>query len=159
MVGKRWCMARHTRAKTVPSPMPASKMRIDGGVGITLLSSRETRSPITHFYEQVLTKSRYFWRLSKKRNSVGSSPLSGIAGSVTGSHPRRLQRLLARTFHKCTRALASPLFPPEIFLSRWDPLVPHFFGKSPQKTKSCAIIAVIYELSGLHSINQEFERE
>ncbi len=39
--------------------------------------------------------------------------------------------LLARTFHKYTRALASPLFPQELFLSRPDPLVRHFFGKSP----------------------------
>ncbi len=56
---------------------------------------------------------------------------------------------LARTFHKCTRALACPLFPQEILLSRPDPLVRHFFGKSPENTKSCAIIAVIHELSGL----------
>jgi hypothetical protein len=41
------------------------------------------------------------------------------------------------------------LFSQEIFLSRPDPLVRHFFGKSPEKTKSCAIIAAIHELSGL----------
>jgi len=28
-------------------------------------------------------------------------------------------------------------------------LVRHFFGKSPEETKSCAIIAAIHELSGL----------
>jgi hypothetical protein len=43
------------------------------------------------------------------------------------------------------------LFAQEIFLSRPDPLVRRFFGKSPEKTKSCAIIAAIHELSGLAS--------
>jgi hypothetical protein len=28
-------------------------------------------------------------------------------------------------------------------------LVRHFFGKSPEETKSCAIIAAIHEMSGL----------
>ncbi len=60
--------------------------------------------------------------------------------------------VLTQTFHKYTRALASPLFPQELFLSWPDPLVRHFFGKSPEETKSCAIIAVIYELSGLKEI-------
>ena len=45
--------------------------------------------------------------------------------------------------------LACPLFAQKIFLSRPDPLVRHFFGKSPEQTKSCAIIAAIHELSGL----------
>ncbi len=38
---------------------------------------------------------------------------------------------LARIIHESASALASPLFPQEIFLSRSDPLVRHFFGKSP----------------------------
>ncbi len=56
---------------------------------------------------------------------------------------------LARIFHESASALASPLFSQEIFLSRLDPLVRHFFGKSPEKAKSSANIAVIHELSGL----------
>lgn len=59
---------------------------------------------------------------------------------------------LARIFHESASALASPLFSREIFLSRSDPLVRHFFGKSPEKAKSCAIIAAIHELSRLAEI-------
>jgi len=64
---------------------------------------------------------------------------------------------LAQTIHKCTRALACPLFPQAIFLSRSDPLVRHFFGKSPEKTKSCAIITVIPKLSGLDHFESQFD--
>ncbi len=35
------------------------------------------------------------------------------------------------------------------FLSWPDPLVRHSFGKFPEETKSCAIIAAIHELFGL----------
>src|ERR1700743_3014103 len=56
-----------TRVSTVPSPTPASKMRTAGGRGWMLASSSATRCATTHFSLQVLTNSRYFWRLSKKR--------------------------------------------------------------------------------------------
>ncbi len=80
---------------------------------------------------------------------------------------------LARTIHKCTRALVCPLFPQAIFLSRSDPLVRHFFGKSPDiatdgvyagiaganscEKKSCAIITVIPKLSGLDHFESQFD--
>src|SRR5258706_14465527 len=56
-------MARMTRASTVPSPTPASKTLTDGGRGWILASSMPTRCATTHFSLQVLTNSRYFWRL------------------------------------------------------------------------------------------------
>src|SRR5690242_13928269 len=64
-----------TRVSTVPSPTPASKMRTAGGFGWILASSRLTRSAMIHFSPHVFTKSRYFWRLSKNRNSF-SCPAS-----------------------------------------------------------------------------------
>jgi hypothetical protein len=61
--------------------------------------------------------------------------------------------ILARTFHKYARALAGALFSRGIFLSRRDPLVRRSLGKFPEKTKSCAIIAAIHEMSGLDDSN------
>src|SRR5713226_5847458 len=60
-------MARIVRSSTVPSPTPASNRRSAGGRGWMLASSSETRWATTHFSLQVLTNSRYFCRLSKKR--------------------------------------------------------------------------------------------
>ena len=83
---------------------------------------------------------------------------------------------LARIFHESASALASPLFPQETFLSRslhsayflrihWSdtslenlPISPRMAcmqelqEQIPVKTKSCAIIAAIHELSGLAEI-------
>ena len=82
-MGKRACMARITRVSTVPSPIPASKMRAAGGRGWMLASSSATRSATTDFSLHVLTKSRYFCRLSKKRKlRCGSSP--GVAAGAGG---------------------------------------------------------------------------
>jgi hypothetical protein len=47
------------------------------------------------------------------------------------------------------RALACPLFPQEIFLSRKYTLVFRFFGKFLVKTNYCAIISSPGEISGL----------
>ena len=67
MCGKRSCIERITRTSTEPSPTPASNTRTAGGRGWMLPSSSVTRLATTHFSEQVLTNSRYFCRLSKKR--------------------------------------------------------------------------------------------
>src|SRR3954468_24080340 len=73
-------MARMTRSSTVPSPTPASNRRSAGGRGWMLASSSATRCATTHFSEQVLTNSRYFCRLSKKRKlRCGSGPLPDVA--------------------------------------------------------------------------------
>src|SRR5256885_15372334 len=64
IVGYRWCIARMTRARTVPSPTPASNTLTAGGRGCILASSMPTRCATTHFSLQVLTNSKYFWRLS-----------------------------------------------------------------------------------------------
>ena len=77
-----------TRESTVPSPTPASNTRTAGGRGWMLASSRPTRLAISHFSRQVLTNSRYFCRLSKKRKlRCGSSAVwpeaTGGAGGVT----------------------------------------------------------------------------
>src|ERR1700745_536100 len=82
MVGKRSCMARITRTSTLPSPTPASNRRTAGGRGWMLASSSETRWATTHFSLQVLTNSRYFWRLSKKRK-IGSPVASGAVFVAT----------------------------------------------------------------------------
>src|SRR5215472_7673693 len=82
MVGKRSCMARMTRASTVPSPTPASNTRTAGGRGWMLASSSETRCATTHFSLQVLTNSRYFCRLSKNRKT-GSPVASGTVFVAT----------------------------------------------------------------------------
>ena len=74
------CIARIRRARTVPSPTPASNKRTEGGVGRMLPSSWATRSPIIHFSEQVLTNIRYFCRLSKNLKFV-----SGGSGIAAGS--------------------------------------------------------------------------
>src|SRR6266511_2749069 len=87
MVGKRSCMARSARKSTVPSPTPASNRLTAGGRGWMLASSSDTRFAITHFSLQVLTNSRYFCRLSKKRKlRCGSSAAGlGAAGRGTGA--------------------------------------------------------------------------
>src|SRR6187551_1425393 len=89
MCGKRPCIERRTRVSTVPSPTPASKMRTAGGRGWIDDNSSATRDATTRFSEQVCTKSRYFWRLSKKRKlRVGSlfsgfsSPEKGVEGTL-----------------------------------------------------------------------------
>ncbi len=64
MVGNSRCVARMTREITVPSPMPASKMRTAGGVGRSSVTSCVARCAIADFSLQVLTNARYFWRLS-----------------------------------------------------------------------------------------------
>jgi hypothetical protein len=48
----------------VASPMPASKMRSAGGDGCSEASSLPTRRATADFSLQVLTKARYFCRLS-----------------------------------------------------------------------------------------------
>ena len=63
-VGNWWCTVRSTRARTVPSPMPASKRLSAGGVGRTRSSSSAQRAAMTAFSLHVVTKARYFWRLS-----------------------------------------------------------------------------------------------
>src|SRR4051794_6958449 len=75
-------MARITRSSTVPSPTPASNTRSAGGRGCTLASSMATRLATTHFSLQVLTKSRYFCRLSKKRKLRCGSRAPGGAGAM-----------------------------------------------------------------------------
>lgn len=74
-----------TRVSTVPSPMPASNILIAGGVGRMLASSIETRLATTHFSLHVLTKSRYFCRLSKKRKLRAELPCE--PGASTGDGP------------------------------------------------------------------------
>src|SRR6201989_3009314 len=109
MVGKRSCIERITRASTVPSPRPASNTRTAGGRGWILASSRSTRLAISHFSLHVLTNSRYFWRLSKKRKlRCGSSgmPLAtgkgairtggAIIGTVPGPPDPRAARRVGR---------------------------------------------------------------
>ncbi len=78
MAGKRSCIARITRANTVPSPMPASNSRTEGGRGWILTSSCPTRWATTHFSLQVFTNSKYFWRLSKKRKLRCGSCGAGV---------------------------------------------------------------------------------
>src|SRR3989304_9327760 len=90
MVGKRSCIARITRASTVPSPPPASNTRTAGGRGWMLPSSRLTRCAVSHFSLQVFTNSRYFCRLSKKRKLRCGSSLAwpeatgGAGGAPAG---------------------------------------------------------------------------
>ena len=48
------------RVRTVPSPIPASNTRKAGGTGWRPRMSKATRSAITCFSLQVLTKRRYF---------------------------------------------------------------------------------------------------
>ena len=93
MVGKRSCIERITRASTVPSPTPASNTRTAGGRGWMLPSSMPTRLAISHFSLQVLTNSRYFCRLSKKRklrcgSSLASPEATGGAGGATTGKAR-----------------------------------------------------------------------
>src|SRR3979409_1506503 len=79
-------MARSTRSCTVPSPTPASNMRSAGGRGWTLASSSPTRLATTHFSLQVLTNSRYFCRLSKKRKlRCGSRSPAGVGPNEAGN--------------------------------------------------------------------------
>jgi hypothetical protein len=63
-VGKRWCTVRSTRERTVPSPIPASKRLRAGGVGSRNASSSAHRAAMRVFSLHVVTKARYFWRLS-----------------------------------------------------------------------------------------------
>src|SRR5947209_2374980 len=65
--------------------MPASNRRTAGGRGWIWPSSRPTRRAITSFSLQVLTKRRYFWRLSKKRKLVSGSAFCAGAGARCGA--------------------------------------------------------------------------
>src|ERR1017187_7506839 len=85
MVGKRACIARSARLRTVPSPTPASKTRTAGGRGLILPSSIATRLATTHFSLHVLTKRRYFCRLSKKRKLACPLPASAPEDRRVGS--------------------------------------------------------------------------
>src|SRR5262249_52393294 len=76
MVGKWWCNWRMTWLRTVASPMPASNTRTAGGTGCRYLSSIPTRSAMTHFSLQVVTKRRHFSRLSKNRKGRVAESLS-----------------------------------------------------------------------------------
>src|SRR3954469_2652561 len=86
-VGKRRCISRITRASTVPSPMPASNTRTAGGRGWICPSSRPTRRAMTSFSLHVLTKRRYFWRLSKKRKLLSGSAFCTAAAAGRGAPP------------------------------------------------------------------------
>src|SRR5215831_20773892 len=106
MAGKRSCIARITRASTVPSPMPASNSRTAGGRGWILTSSCPTRWATTHFSLQVFTNRRYFWRLSKKRKlRCGSRAVAGCAAKGFGSGLKgELETGAAAEFKAVTRA-------------------------------------------------------
>src|SRR5215475_1948253 len=67
-----------TWLRTVASPMPASNIRMAGGTGCRCLSSIPTRSAMTHFSLQVVTKRRYFSRLSKNRKGRVAESLSMV---------------------------------------------------------------------------------
>ena len=67
-VGMRRCRSRSTLASTIPLPVPASNTRSAGGVGLRWSSSSPMRAATTAFSLVVVTNSRYFSRLSKKRN-------------------------------------------------------------------------------------------
>src|SRR3982751_1886303 len=67
--------------------MPASNTRTAGGRGWICPSSRPTRRAITSFSLQVLTKSRYFWRLSKKRKLLSGSAFCTAAAAVQKADP------------------------------------------------------------------------
>ncbi len=56
-----------------------------GGRGWMLPSSAETRPATTHFSLQVLTNSRYFCRLSKKRKLRCGSSERASGGAIMGS--------------------------------------------------------------------------
>ena len=71
--------AAHETNNEVPSPVPASNTRNAGGAGSSAASSAPMRWPIAHFSLQVVTNSRYFSRLSKKRN--GRSPVIWVSGA------------------------------------------------------------------------------
>jgi hypothetical protein len=87
-VGMRRCRSRNTLATTVPLPVPASNTRSAGGVGCSRSSSLPIRSATTAFSLVVVTNSRYFSRLSKKRNGsplgpCGASPLVSASAAVS----------------------------------------------------------------------------
>ena len=63
-VGKRSWTVRSMRDRTVPSPIPASNSSSAGGVGRSRAISSAQRAAMTAFSLQVVTKARYFWRLS-----------------------------------------------------------------------------------------------
>ena len=67
--------------------MPASNTRIAGGRGWICASSRPTRRAMTSFSPHVLTNSRYFWRLSKKRKLRERAPASTLPLSTTRGSP------------------------------------------------------------------------
>ena len=82
-----------TRVSTVPSPMPASNTRTAGGSGCRWASSRPTRRATISFSLQVLTNSRYFWRLSKKRKLREGAPSVPAGFSVHARHAADAQQL------------------------------------------------------------------
>ena len=61
----------------------------------------------------------------------------------------------------CLCFVSSEKFPQSVASERLllaDPLVRHFFGNSPEKTKSCTIIVVIHEMSGLETVFMELDK-
>ena len=79
--------------------MPASNRRTAGGSGCRWASSMPTRRATTSFSQQVLTNSRYFWRLSKKRKLRDGAP--SAAGGLHlqaryPCHPQQRHQLARR---------------------------------------------------------------
>ena len=82
-VGRRRCMSRNTWLSTMPLPVPASNIRTAGGRGTMRPSSRPIRAATSAFSLVVITNSRYFSRLSKKRNGSAFEPLSDLVSAVS----------------------------------------------------------------------------
>src|SRR5215831_14841592 len=97
-----------TWLRTVASPIPASNIRIAGGTGCRCLSSIPTRSAMTHFSLQVVTKRRYFSRLSKNRKGRVTESLSMVlylymdTEYVYGYNATSLQKQLCHTLRDGT---------------------------------------------------------
>src|SRR6266852_4304473 len=86
--------------------MPASNRRIAGGRGWMWPSSRPTRFATTSFSLQVLTNSRYFCRLSKKRKFFSGASRDGALATAAGC--AALARISASSSGGESPAPASP---------------------------------------------------
>ena len=141
MLGKRSCIERITRDSTEPSPTPASNTRTAGGRGWMLCSSSETRLATTHFSEQVLTNSRYFCRLSKKRKlRCGSLEAARL---IDRHRPFARQRCAQRGLaldHQRTRQRRLAL------MARHEAAdaVERFGGDAPAVAQAACELAVVY---------------
>ncbi len=88
MCGKRPCIERRTRVSTVPSPIPASKMRTAGGRGWIEDNSSATRCATTRFSRAGVDEEQIFLAVVEEAEVAGRVFVLGVQSLETFGEAR-----------------------------------------------------------------------